>query len=161
MVSCVHHIPGRVRFKIEALRRDDQLANLIEKKVGSLDGVKSIEINRYAASIIVHYCTEVGEIDCIMDHICEHCPKASLNRRVERHARSSANKDGSGTDSMAVAKIDRQAEPASRQAGNAAKSQDNPSVTSIMGQAVSKAVLNTFINHTINRGFSSILTRNR
>ncbi|MBL3569750.1 hypothetical protein BV509_20660 [Rhodovulum sulfidophilum] len=81
MVSCVHHIPGRARFKIEALRRDPELARMIEANVGSLEGVSSVEINRYAASIIVHYCPRTSEIERIMGHICDHCPKSADNRQ--------------------------------------------------------------------------------
>lgn len=139
MVSCVHHIPGRARFKIEALRRDAELAAMIEQQIRSLNGVRSIEINRHAASIIVHYCPETGEIGCIMDHICAHCPKAALNRRACANLPAIATEEGRDTTA----------------------SDRRPSITHAMGQAVSKAVLNTFINHTIDRGLSSILTRTR
>ncbi|PTQ71892.1 HMA2 domain-containing protein [Celeribacter persicus] len=87
MVCCVHNIPGRARFKIEALRKDETLASLIKLKVGALDFVKSVEINRKAASVVVHYCTKRGEVGRIMDHICAHCPKAATPRAPEQVAR--------------------------------------------------------------------------
>ena len=83
MVDCVHHIPGRARFRLEALRRDPALVALIERQVGSLEGVKAVEINRHAASIVVHSCTERGAIDAIGNHNCAHCPKSRRNRRAQ------------------------------------------------------------------------------
>lgn len=138
MVSCVHHIPGRARFKIEALRRDAELAKMIEGQVGALRGVVSVEINRHAGSITVHYCIQTGEIDKIMDHICAHCPRAALNRRANPAAR-----------------------PAATQPRRDAGAGIHSDVTRAMGEAVSKAVLNTFINRTIERGLSSILIGRR
>ncbi|MEM1312951.1 MAG: HMA2 domain-containing protein [Pseudomonadota bacterium] len=88
MVDCVHHIPGRARFKIEALRRDPELVALIERQVGSLDQVQAVEINRHAASIVVHYCTERGAMNEIFDHICAHCSK---NQAVSRAPSVSAS----------------------------------------------------------------------
>ena len=82
MVSCVHHIPGRARFKLEVLRRDPDLAVMLEQQVSALDGVSLVEVNRFAGSITVHYSIGVGSIEQIMDHICVHCPHAPANRRA-------------------------------------------------------------------------------
>lgn len=138
MVSCVHHIPGRARFKIEALRRDAELAKMIEGEVCTLRGVVAVEINRHAASIVVHYCVRTGEIDKIMDNICAHCPRAALNRRANQ-----AN------------------QPVATQTSNDGGARMQPKVMHAMSEAVSKAVLNTFINRTIERGLSSIMTGRR
>jgi len=138
MVSCVHHIPGRARFKIEALRRDAELARLIEEQVGTLRGVMTVEINRHAASIVVHYCTATGEIDKIMDHICGHCPMAALNRRACPAP-----------------------PPAATQSSREARAGVPGNVIHAMGEAVSKAVLNTFINRTVERGLTTILIGRR
>ncbi|SFA42343.1 hypothetical protein SAMN04487972_102291 [Paracoccus halophilus] len=76
MVSCVHHIPGRARFKIAQIRSNPVLIEAIEREIGALEGVNAVVINRHAASIVVHYCTERGAIDLIHEQICRHCPKA-------------------------------------------------------------------------------------
>ncbi|MFW5655636.1 MAG: HMA2 domain-containing protein [Roseicyclus sp.] len=129
MVDCVHHIPGRARFRIEALRRDPDLMALIERQVGSLEGVKAVEINRHAASIVVHYCTERGAIDAIMDHICAHCPKAPLDRRAPRET------------PLAPLPI----RPASR---------PRPPVVSAMRDAAGKALLKALIERALERGLT-------
>ena len=82
MVSCVHHVPGRARFKLDALRRDPDLAERIHAEVSRLPGISGVEVNRHAASVIVHYCTERGDLSLVMDHICVHCPKSAAARRA-------------------------------------------------------------------------------
>jgi hypothetical protein len=132
MVDCVHHIPGRARFRIEALRRDPDLMALIESQVGSLEGVKAVEINRHAASIVVHYCTERGAIDAIVDHICAHCPQAQLNRRVRRET---------------------SLPPVPMRAASRAR----PPVVSAMRDAAGKALLKAFIDRALERGITGTL----
>lgn len=130
MVCCVHHIPGRARFKIETLRRDPKLAEMIHEQVGALEGVTSVEINRHAASIIVYYSADVGGIDTIVDHICAHCPKSSLNRRIERDAPEFTGE-----------------KPAA----------PPPKVAHALRDAVSKAVVSTFINRALEQSISGLV----
>ena len=135
MVDCVHHVPGRARFKLDTLRHDPELAERIRSEVGALPGVSAVEVNRHAASVIVHYCTERGEITCIMDHICIHCPKAAANRdRAPKLPAPSTVRPRIALSGLA------------------------PHVTSAMGTAVSKAVVNTLINRAVERGLTSVLT---
>ncbi|ETD02445.1 HMA2 domain-containing protein [Rhodobacter capsulatus] len=124
MVCCVHHIPGRARFKIEALRRDADLAQRLHEKVGALEGVLAVEVNRGAASVIVHYHVGHGEVGAIMDHICAHCPKAALTRPT---AQPVANRTSAP---VLGAKL-------------------SPEFKQAMTVAMSKAMLNTFITRIV------------
>jgi|GEM_PF-1319110 len=135
MVACVHHIPGRARFKIDALRRDPALARLIEEQVGALHGVHAVEINRHAASIIVHYCAKNGSLGAIMEHIYAHCPNAPDCRPAQRAMRASV----------------------ARKVGEAAATDWRPKFSRALGEAASKAVINTLIKGTIERGLTSVL----
>jgi hypothetical protein len=135
MVACVHHIPGRARFKIDALRRDPALAETVRREVSALPGVASVEINRHAASIIVRYCAESGDLSRIMDHICSHCPRAPANRRARAAAAPAPAASG-----FAAARAIRV----------------SPEMTRAMGEAVGKAVLNTFIRDSVERGLARL-----
>lgn len=135
MIRCVHHVPGRARFKLEVLRHDQALADRIKSEVGALPGVSVVEINRHAASVIVYYCTERGEIDGIMKFICAHCPNAS--------------REHCGMASTPPA-IKLQSHPAG-------SSRANSTVSRALGEAVGRAVMATFINRTVERGLSSLL----
>lgn len=133
MVACVHHVPGRARFKFDALRSDSGVADRVRSEIGAVPGVVGVEVNRYAASVIVHYCTERGEIDRVMERIRAHCPKAS------------ATPDG-----LPPVPAPRTAPPRIDLPVFA------PRVTSAVGEAVGKAVVNTFINRAVERGLSSV-----
>lgn len=129
MVCCVHHIPGRARFKIEALRRDADLARKLHEKVGALEGVLAVEVNRGAASVIVHYHVERGELGAILDHICAHCPKAALTRPKAWPAANRTTAPIPGAPILG-AKL-------------------SPEFKQAMTVAMSKAVLNTFITRIV------------
>lgn len=131
MVNCVHHIPGRARFKIDELRRDPALVALIEREVGSLAGVTAVEVNRYAASIVVHYCTEQSAIEAIMDHICIHCPRSQ--------AAQCANDAG----------------PVAAERKSARKPQ--PAALQAVRDAAGKAVVNTFITRALERSLAGLV----
>ncbi len=132
MVACVHHIPGRARFKIDALRRDPALAEAVRREVAALPGVASVETNRHAASIIVRYCAESGDLSRIMDHIRSHCARAPASRRA------------------------RAAAPAASGLAPGRAIRLSPEMTRAMGEAVGKAVLNTFIRDSVERGFARL-----
>lgn len=134
MVACVHHVPGRARFKIDALRRDPALVQTIEREVAALPGVASVEVNRLAASIIVHYCTERGDLSRIMDHICVHCPHAPAHRRAPAGQKIAVN---------GAVRPGPRLSPETRRA---------------LSEAAGKAVVNTLIKGFVDRGFARILT---
>ncbi|MGD9919024.1 MAG: HMA2 domain-containing protein [Paenirhodobacter sp.] len=93
MVCCVHHIPGRVRFRIEALRDDTGLAERIREQVSSLAVVTAVEVNRHARSVVVHYQPQEGRVGEIMDHICINYPVAALTPMAQRAAREAVMAD--------------------------------------------------------------------
>ncbi|MEG6508992.1 heavy-metal-associated domain-containing protein [Methyloligella sp. 2.7D] len=55
MVYCIHHVPGRARFKVPRLKQDRDFAKEIDEKLSALPGVTRVEINHSAWSVIVHY----------------------------------------------------------------------------------------------------------
>lgn len=69
MAYCVHHIPGRVRFKVPKLQNDPAFAAEIEKKVLAVQGVIGVEVNQSAWSVIVHYDVDADPVDDVIEHI--------------------------------------------------------------------------------------------
>ena len=51
----LHEVPGRLRIKIPALRRNTQLAREIQTVLGSFSGIRSTSVNTLTGSITVHY----------------------------------------------------------------------------------------------------------
>jgi copper chaperone CopZ len=48
-------IPGRVRAKLEALKRNDELAGTAKDALAAIEGVRSVEINTVTGSALVEY----------------------------------------------------------------------------------------------------------
>lgn len=56
MVACdVHHVPGRIRFKIPGLCRDDALMRALPRALRRYDGVETVEVWPASNSLIVRY----------------------------------------------------------------------------------------------------------
>ncbi len=51
----VHHIPGRVRFRIYRLKDDSDYAANLQQLLLAQPGINSVRINAYAASIAINY----------------------------------------------------------------------------------------------------------
>lgn len=52
---CVHHVPGRMRLRISALKGNRSLANQLKQQIATLEGVERAEANSLTGSILVHY----------------------------------------------------------------------------------------------------------
>lgn len=55
MACDVHHVPGRIRFKIPGLRNDSALLGALPEALSAQDGVDRVEIRHASNSLIVHY----------------------------------------------------------------------------------------------------------
>ena len=137
MAYCVHHVPGRVRFKVPQLQRDPESAGEIEKKVLALDGVIHVEVNQRAWSMIVHYDTGANPLDGIIEQI-------TANRPV-----NGAGGDGVGNVSIAPPRAGR---------ANGQQSNGHHEMSRFVGQAIGQAIFSTIVQRTLDRSLISILT---
>jgi len=69
MNGCVHHIPGRVRFKLTQLKNDASLLGHIESHLMKLPGIKNIQANVKAGSFVVHYDVAVVSLNQIEENL--------------------------------------------------------------------------------------------
>lgn len=61
MGRCVHHIPGRARFRLPGIRNDAAKAEAARNCLVALPGVSCVDINRAAGSLTVTYdATQIG-----------------------------------------------------------------------------------------------------
>ncbi|MEX3959173.1 HMA2 domain-containing protein [Trinickia sp. EG282A] len=51
----VHHVPGRLRLKLSAIKRNDARARLAEQQLCVLDGVRSAIGNSLTGSLVVRF----------------------------------------------------------------------------------------------------------
>lgn len=50
-----HHVPGRVRIKIPAARRNRRVLEQVSQFISALEGVHTVEPNPVTGSVVVHY----------------------------------------------------------------------------------------------------------
>ncbi|PTB17894.1 hypothetical protein C9I57_25555 [Trinickia symbiotica] len=55
----IHHVPGRLRLKLSAIKRNDARARLAEQQLGVLDGVRSAIGNPLTGSLVVRFDPEL------------------------------------------------------------------------------------------------------
>lgn len=137
MAYCVHHVPGRVRFKVPQLQRDPASAGDIEKKVLALDGVIHVEVNERAWSMVVHYDTGANPLDDIIEQIEASGPV------------NGARDHGVASPSI----IPPRAGHANGQYGNG-----TPEMSRFVGQAIGQAIFATLVQRTLDRSLLSLLT---
>ncbi len=56
-MSYIHHIPGRIRIRIEALKRDRARAATLERWLKWRKGVDRVDINPLTGSVLIYYKT--------------------------------------------------------------------------------------------------------
>ncbi len=55
MSHYVHHIPGRLRVRSAAIKRNESQASAVKALLAGIPGVRSSEVNTLTGSIVVHY----------------------------------------------------------------------------------------------------------
>ncbi len=55
MTICAHHVPGRLRLKVPAVARSAPRAAAVRARLAALPGVRRIDVNPPADSLIVFY----------------------------------------------------------------------------------------------------------
>jgi len=55
MCECMHHVPGRIRFRIPALRGSRSLPRVLRHALMQHDGVDDIETRNASCSLVIHY----------------------------------------------------------------------------------------------------------
>jgi len=58
MSHYIHHVPGRLRVKSPALKRNEREAAQTRAYLDQLHGVHSAEVNTVTGSILIHYDTQ-------------------------------------------------------------------------------------------------------
>jgi hypothetical protein len=48
-------VPGRLRLRVERVKRDKDFAQAVEERLGAIDGIKQVDINGLTGSVLVSY----------------------------------------------------------------------------------------------------------
>ena len=55
MTHYVHHVPGRLRVKSPALKKNERQAKLVKEYLDSMNGVLSADVSTVTGSIVIKY----------------------------------------------------------------------------------------------------------
>ncbi len=55
MSQYIHHIPGRLRLKLDQIKRQPLQARKIQAAIGSIDGVLAVSVNVTTGSVLIRY----------------------------------------------------------------------------------------------------------
>lgn len=62
----VHHIPGRIRVRAEALKRNSACAASIAAWLASVSGVEQVQVNPLTGSVLIYYRPEATDGDALI-----------------------------------------------------------------------------------------------
>ncbi len=71
MTSYIHHIPGRLRIRSGAVRRNETRAAAVKALLEQQPGVRSAQPNTLTGSIVVHYDPAVTDDGAVMSMLRE------------------------------------------------------------------------------------------
>lgn len=77
MIDCVHHIAGRLRIKRPMLKKAPAAASELQDAIARCHGVRRVEINIVTGSVLIHYDSQVTDIDALFAVLRIHSPSPS------------------------------------------------------------------------------------
>ena len=67
MAHYIHHVPGRLRVKTPAVKRNETQARLARETLEGAEGITAIDVNVVTGSIVINYDHRVGDGGAILD----------------------------------------------------------------------------------------------
>lgn len=68
----IHHVPGRLRLKLSALKRNEAGALFAQERLYALDGVRSVSGNALTGSVVVRFDPQITSVSQILDELKAH-----------------------------------------------------------------------------------------
>lgn len=69
----IHQVPGRIRIRTEAIKKNPDVAEAVGQTLLGITGIRACRINRYAGSIVIHYDTHVLTAETIQALCQKYC----------------------------------------------------------------------------------------
>jgi copper chaperone CopZ len=91
----IHHVPGRLRVRTLALKRDEARARTVEQVLQTIEGVTAVRANAVTGSITVNYQRDVVNSDTILDLLAARgYYEPDKVRHADRHVHDLASRAG-------------------------------------------------------------------
>lgn len=72
MVHYLHHVPGRLRVRSAAVKRDERMASRVCESLSALPGVDMVEVSTVTGSIKITYDLRHIGYEDLLDHLRGH-----------------------------------------------------------------------------------------
>ncbi|WP_425461547.1 heavy metal translocating P-type ATPase [Hyella patelloides] len=92
LLSLVHHIPGRVRFRISHLKDHPDYAANLQQFLLAQSGIRGVRVNRVAASVAIVYYYTGDSLTEIASNLAQLIQQAGTTNRQEGIAHPTKNK---------------------------------------------------------------------
>ena len=70
MTHYVHHVPGRLRVRSPALKRQEFKAREVREYMSAIEGVWEVEVNSVTGSVVIRYDTERVSSTTLLHSLC-------------------------------------------------------------------------------------------
>ena len=66
MTGEIHHVRGRLRVRLEQLKRNDERARAVKNDIATARGITSVEVNVLTGSLLVYYDPKLLTADAVL-----------------------------------------------------------------------------------------------
>ncbi|EPF7976615.1 heavy metal translocating P-type ATPase [Vibrio harveyi] len=70
-IQVKHHFPGRIRFKVSALRHHKDVGTWIETSLMAIQGISAVRVNESAQSVVVEYDTQLLQAKTVEERLSQ------------------------------------------------------------------------------------------
>lgn len=82
MIHPVHHVPGRLRLRMPAIKHSDHHADAVGRLLGQTDGVLRHAISPRTGSVVVHYAPGRCDPQQLIERLRELAPPPVANNAI-------------------------------------------------------------------------------
>jgi hypothetical protein len=82
MIHPVHHVPGRLRLRVPAIKHSDHHADAVGRVLGQTDGVLRHVISPVTGSVVVHYAPGRCDPQQLVERLRELAPPPAAGKAL-------------------------------------------------------------------------------
>ncbi|MDD3651798.1 HMA2 domain-containing protein [Immundisolibacter sp.] len=82
MIHPVHHVPGRLRLRMPAIKHNDHHADAVGRLLGQTDGVLRHAISPRTGSVVVHYAPGSCDPQRLIERLRELAPPPAADKAM-------------------------------------------------------------------------------
>jgi len=105
MECSVHHVPGRIRFKIPGLRDDNVLIGALPRALRAFEGVGGVEVRPASNSLIVHYDPIRADSRVLVQSVTRGLTVKAAARPVNQNASAPVPQRGTRADDFVIGSV--------------------------------------------------------